>query len=309
MTIASLRVPATVPLQVLGRVPDAMAVPGKVSPWAQVERGVDAPLCFLEGPVLDGAGGLYMVDVAWGRILHMAAQGDFSVVLEYDGEPNGLAWLDHDTLAVADFRRGLVLVDGVRSGTPRMRVLLDGADGRPFRGLNDLVVGSDGSIYVTDQGDTGLHDPSGRLYRVRPGGRLETVLDAVPSPNGLALDEEHGVIYLAVTRDNSIWRVPLGHRGPRKVGRFIQLSGGIGPDGIAQGPDGTLLVAHLGMGVVWVYDERGLPLVAFEARHGRATTNVCVDDGGRVYVTESDTSTILTADLTAALAAAGKDLR
>ncbi|WP_162605928.1 SMP-30/gluconolactonase/LRE family protein [Jiangella aurantiaca] len=275
---------------------------GRISPWARMERGVDAPLCFLEGPVPDGAGGLYLVDVAWGRILRMTADGEFSVLLEYDGAPNGLAWLNDDTLAVADFRRGLVVVEEVRSAAPRLRVLLDGDDGRAFRGLNDLVVGSDGSIYVTDQGDTGLHDPSGKLYRFHPDGRLETVLDAIPSPNGLALDEARGAIYLAVTRDNAIWRVPYGPAGPRKVGRFVQLSGGIGPDGIALADDGTLLVAHLGMGVVWVYDERGIPRVALEAPGGRATTNVCIDRTGQVYVTESDTSSILTVDLAVAVA-------
>lgn len=300
--IASVSVPTRHQLRVHTKVPETLAVTGRVSAWARAERGTDAPLCFLEGPVVDGQGGVYVVDIAWGRILHISTTSEVTVVTEYDGEPNGLARYGNDGLIVADYRRGIVVVDGLHSGTARLRFLMPRRGVESFRGLNDLVVASDGTVYLTDQGETGLHDPSGRLYRMCPDGRLETVLDNIPSPNGLVLDEANDTIYLAVTRDNAVWRVPLGPHGARKVGRFVQLSGGIGPDGLAQGPDGTLLVAHLGMGVVWVFDDRGVPLLALEAPSGRATTNVAVDDNGRVYVTESDTSTVLTADLASCLA-------
>ena len=32
---------------------------------------------------------------------------------------------------------------------------------------------SSGDIYFTDQGQTGLHDPTGRVYRLSPEGRLD----------------------------------------------------------------------------------------------------------------------------------------
>lgn len=37
------------------------------------------------------AGNLYVVDLAWGRIFKINPKKEFEVVIEYDGEPNGLA--------------------------------------------------------------------------------------------------------------------------------------------------------------------------------------------------------------------------
>ena len=34
-----------------------------------------------------------------------------------------------------------------------------------FKGVNDLHFGANGDLYFTDQGQTGLHDPTGRVYR------------------------------------------------------------------------------------------------------------------------------------------------
>lgn len=299
------RVPRQEPLQVHARVPDSLAVTDREPGWVRRERGVPAPLAFLEGPVLDGDGGLHLVDVAWGRILHLDANGSFRVVVEYDGEPNGLALTGDGRLLVADYRRGLLEVAGLRD-EPTVRVLADEVDGKPFHGLNDLVVAADGTVYATDQGDSGLHDPYGRLVRIDPDGTVQVLLDGVPSPNGLVLDEASGTVLLAVTRDNAVWRVPLSGHLPHRVGRYLQLSGGIGPDGLAAGPEGTLLVAHLGLGVVWVYDVSGVPVLALTSPEGSATTNLCVDGSGRVFVTESETATVLTADLRTLLSASGR---
>jgi len=44
-----------------------------------------------------------------------------------------------------------------------------------------LVFASNGDLYFTDQGQTGLHDPTGRVYRLRTDGRLELIIDTVPA--------------------------------------------------------------------------------------------------------------------------------
>src|SRR5690606_38797938 len=118
-----------------------------------------------------------------------------------------------------------------------------------FRGCNDLVFDSAGRLYFTDQGQSGLHRTDGRVYRYDLGaGRLELLLDTGPSPNGLVLNEHENLLYVAMTRDNSVWRLPLmADGGVSKVGRFVQLSGGLsGPDGMALGADGSVFVAHAG---------------------------------------------------------------
>lgn len=98
---------------------------------------------------------------------------------------------------------------------------------------------------MTDQGQTGLHDPRGRVLRMTPDSNVSVLLANGPSPNGLVFDHQKPWLYVAMTRGNAIWRVPLFEGEPVKVGIAVQLSGGIGPDGIAMDAQGRLLVAHM----------------------------------------------------------------
>jgi gluconolactonase len=162
------------------------------------------------------------------------------------------------------------------------------------------VFASNGDLYFTDQGLTGLHDPTGRVFRVRASGEIDCLLDNVPSPNGLVLDPSESVLYLAVTRANAIWRVPLMRDGTvAKVGTYIQLSGGGGPDGLAIDEKGNLAVAHIGLGAVWLFSAVGEPMLRIQSSDGRATTNMAYGGPDRktLFITESETGTILTAPM------------
>jgi gluconolactonase len=49
-----------------------------------------------------------------------------------------------------------------------------------------------------------------------------------PSPNGLALNPEETLLFVAMTRGNAVWRLPLLPDGTTsKVGIFAQLAGGL----------------------------------------------------------------------------------
>ena len=65
------------------------------------------------------------------------------------------------------------------------------------------------------------------------GGRLDCLIDTGISPNGLVLDPTETVLFVAMTRDNAVWRVPLMKDGNvSKVGRFCSTFGTSGPDGL-----------------------------------------------------------------------------
>ena len=167
-----------------------------------------------------------------------------------------------------------------------------------FKGCNDLFFASNGDLYFTDQGQTGLHDPSGRLFRLRPSGQLDIVLAGIPSPNGLVMNLDETAVYLAATRDNAIWRVPLMVDGTAtKVGVYIQMSGGGGPDGIALDEQGGLAVCHVGFGAVWIFSPRGEPLYRIDAPQGLYTTNCAYggEDGRTLYMLESRSGCVFTA--------------
>ena len=164
-----------------------------------------------------------------------------------------------------------------------------------FQGVNDLTFAKNGDLYFTDQGQSGLHDPSGCVYRLKVDGTLQQLMNNVPSPNGLVLSPDENILFVAVTRDNAIWRVPLVEGGVSKVGKFIQLSGGIGPDGLAIDDDGNLYVAHHGLGCLWQFDKRGEPKYRVDSSRGDWTTNIAINPErpNELFITESQTGTIL----------------
>lgn len=249
----------------------------------------------LEGPSFDRDGNLYLVDVPYGRVFRVDAAGRFALVCEYDGEPNGLKIHRDGRIFITDFRRGLLRLDAAAGSVHP--VCTQAPDG-PFHGLNDLVFASNGDLYFTDQGQSGLHDPCGRIFRFTRDGELQLVLGGIPSPNGIVLNLDEGAIYVGVTRDNAVWRVPIRLDGSvAKVGAFIRLSGGTGPDGLALDREGGLAVAHVGLGCVWIFDALGQPRLRINAPAGHSVTNLAYGgaDGRDLYFIEAETGTILRA--------------
>lgn len=279
------------------RLPDRFRRSGVRSSWADANRGGQPTDSFLEGPVFDAAGNLYVTDIPFGRIFRIDPRGEWEQVAEWDGEPNGAKFLNERELIVTDYRNGLMAVD-VTSGA--VRPFLERRNSERFKGVNDLVFDGAGNLYFTDQGQTGLHDPTGRLYRLRPNGQLELLLANVPSPNGVALSPDERVLYLGVTRGNQVWRVPLLEDGSvSKVSAFFTSYGPSGPDGLAVDETGRVIVANPGLGVAWVLNHRAEPEIVLRSCAGMSLTNVAFGGPDRktLYCTESVTGTVLRATL------------
>ncbi len=245
---------------------------GVRSEWADVNQGGRLADSFLEGPVLGPDGSLYVTDIPFGRVLCIDARGDWSLVGEWDGEPNGMKFLSPTELLVTDYKNGLVVLD-IRSG--QVRPYLARRNSERFKGVNDLVFDSQGNLYFTDQGQTGLHDPTGRVYRLRPDGRLDLLLANVPSPNGIVLSNDERFLFVAATRGNCVWRMPLLPDGSvSKAGQFFTSHGPSGPDGLAMDESGRLIVANPGLGRVWVLNMQGEPDEVLLGPRGASLTNV-----------------------------------
>ena len=293
-----LQAPEVRELEPFTSMPESLRRPER-SAWADANRGGAVTDSFLEGPVFDDAGNLYVTDIPWGRVFRIDPQGAWTLVAEYDGEPNGMKFLDAGTLLITDYKNGLMCLH-VASG--KVTPYLERRNSERFKGVNDLVFDSQGNLYFTDQGQSGLHDPSGRLYRLRPNGQLDLLLANVPSPNGVALSPDERVLYLGVTRGNCVWRVPLLPDGSvAKVGQFFTSYGPSGPDGLAVDAGGRVLVANPGLGYVWVLNGRAEPVLVLRGAPGSSITNLAFGGEGRsqLYVTDSTHGRILRAALDA----------
>jgi len=290
--------PQNIETEVFARLPDKFRRKDPDNPWAIVNRRGVPVDSFLEGPSFDRDGQLYVVDIPYGRIFRVSPGGEFTLVTEYDGEPNGLKIAKDGRIVITDYKHGLMTLD---PNSGKVSPLLQRRWSESFKGVNDLVFARNGDIYFTDQGQTGMHDPTGRVYRLRVDGTLDLLVNNVPSPNGLVLNGSEHILYVAATRGNCIWRVPLMPDGTAsKVGIFVQLSGSLGgPDGLAMDQDDNLAIAHAGLGAVWIFSRIGEPLYRVRSCEGLTTTNVAYGgpDNRTLYITESESGTILQAQL------------
>lgn len=265
--------------------------------WADANKSGDFIDSFLEGPVFDEHGNLYVTDIPFGRVFRISPQGEWALIVQYAGEPNGMKWLRPGVLLITDYLNGLMTLD-VASG--QIKPYLSRRNSESFKGVNDLTFDRQGNLYFTDQGQTGLHDPTGRVYRFRPNGQLDLLLSNVPSPNGLVLSPDEKFLFVGATRGNEVWRAALMKDGTvSKVGRFFVSHGPSGPDGLAMTANGHLVIANPGLGCVWLLDHNACPIGIWTSPAGTTLTNIAF--GGpqnkTLYCTESETGTILTIDM------------
>ena len=295
-----LNPPTVRPLEVFTSMPDQYRRTGVRSLWADVNQGGRLADSFLEGPVFDEQGNLYVTDIPFGRVFRIAPRGDWDLVAQWDGEPNGMKFLNADQLLITDYRNGLVVLD-IASG--QVRPYLERRNSERFKGVNDLVFDAKGNLYFTDQGQTGLHDPTGRVYRLAPDGRLDMLLGNVPSPNGIVLSNDERFLFVAATRGNCVWRMPLLADGSvSKTGQFFTSYGPSGPDGLAMDEIGRLLVANPGLAYVWVLSPRAEPEEVLIGPAGASITNLAFGGADRktLFCTDSTHGNIMRIEMTVA---------
>lgn len=287
-------------LELFSSLPQRFRQPSRTT-WGDANQGGRETDSFLEGPVFDEHGYLYVTDIPFGRVFRIDTNkpsgGDWELIAQWDGEPNGMKFLNAHELLITDYLNGLMLLD-VRTG--QVRSYLGRRNTESFKGVNDLTLDAQGNIYFTDQGQTGLHDATGRVYRLSAVGKLDILLANVPSPNGIALSPDEKFLFVAATRGNCVWRMPLqGDGSISKTGQFFTSYGPSGPDGLAMDVSGRLLVANPGLGYVWVLNQRAEPVQVLRGPAGHSLTNMAF--GGKnhqtLFVTDSSSGSILRADM------------
>ena len=292
--------PLIQPLELFSTMPEKFRKTGVRSEWADVNQGGRLADSFLEGPVFDSRGNLYVTDIPFGRVFQIDPKGEWNLVAQWDGEPNGMKFLNDTDLLITDYKNGLMRLN-IQTG--QVKPFLERRNSESFKGVNDLVLDAQGNVYFTDQGQTGMHDPSGRVYRLSPEGKLDLLLDNVPSPNGIVLSPDERFLFVAATRGNSVWRMPLLSDGSvSKVGQFFTSYGPSGPDGLAMDESGRLLVANPGLAYVWVLSHWAEPEEVLTGPKGASLTNIAFGGKDRktLYCTDSSNGNILMAEMSAA---------
>jgi len=197
-------------------------------------------------------GSLWMVDI-WGhQVLEVGGDGASRVVHEFpdDEDPAGLGWLPD----------GRLLVVGMLG---RVVYVLEGEDAVVYADLrhlarfplNDMIVASDGTAYVSGFGwdvwGGGSYADSA-LLRIRPDGTAEPVVDAMMAPNGIALSDDGRTLVVAEPAGGRLSRFTITATGELTDRHLIPLPKAEGAAHVT--PDGICLDAE---GAVWAADPIG----------------------------------------------------
>ncbi len=282
--------------RLLSRLPERHRISRRTT-WADSNRDGAELHSFLQAPRFDSAGNLHVVDIPFGRIFRVGPT-QWPVVAEYEGWPGGLATGPADSLLVADHRHGLLSLDPA-SGA--IAPLLETARGEGFRGLADACAGPGGQVLLSDGGQTGMQDPTGRVWRLWPDGRVDKLIGNGPGPGGLALNRAGTHCYVAMAPSGEVWRFALRDDAlVARAGVFFRAPAGTGgPAGLAVDAHDRLFIANPGHGMVWGVDPFGAPLIAIDCTaFGRTPTSLCLaPDGTTLLITEADSGSVLSVEL------------
>lgn len=250
---------------------------------------------FTEGPVATRDGAVVFVSVDQG-VVHRADADGCRVVAATGGGPNGLAEGADGTLYVAQnggrwsASPRPTFTGGVQAISPEGEVRWVTQD--PIA-PNDLCLGPDGALYVTDPTRRPAMD-DGRIWRIDPeNGDADLLASVGWYPNGIGFGPD-GALYVAQTGERRILRYGNGIGSPEV---FCEV-GGL-PDGFAWDAEGRLVICAVGVeaaGRLEVRDPGGELVETIEPGPSRHYTNVAISAEGAIYVTDADAGRVLRGD-------------
>lgn len=247
---------------------------------------------FAQGPAVDRRGHVFFA--ARDAVLETDERGNLLRSIATSGSPAGVAPMGNSNFAVTD--TGLKAVLEVRPDG-FFRILASEFEQERFKAPSDVVAHRDGRVYFADPADSSKTKASGRVYLVRPDGRVELFVDQLRFPNGLALGVDGKSLFVAETATGKIirWTLkPDGTAGDRSDFAELDASEG-GPDGLRFDAVGNLWVAHFGHGEVVALNLEGR-LARRIAVGGQQPTDLAFSGTG-LLVTEAQQRRIVRIEL------------
>jgi DNA-binding beta-propeller fold protein YncE len=228
---------------------------------------------------------------AGGAIQRFTAEGTQAAVWNPTGDPFGIIVEATGNLLLANGSRNQVVrysPAGAELGT----IGSEGTGAGKFKTPEDVAIGPNGDIFVTDNGNN-------RVERFSANGTfVSQIKDAAqPGPNGFPV-----LTFLSVDAAGNVYATDGGNQTIRKfdpAGAFVTAIGTTGdgrlngPRGTGLDPAGNLYVADAGNGRIAVFKPDGTFAAAIGKGVLTSPQDVAVDAAGNLYVLETSTTDII----------------
>lgn len=264
-------------------------------------------LALPEGPALLDDGSWLFTELALERgcVTHVDATGATKRVVARTGRPNGIAVDRAGTIWVAESLDPSIVRLGLDG---EAETWASSCEGEPLLWPNDLCLGPDEALYVTDSGirvtdfldgdrpraDHASLQLDGRVCRFELSGGEGRMIDrGLQFANGIAFGPDEA-LYVNETMTGNVYRYEPASGWRRELfGNVLDPdfdSRGLrGPDGMKFDADGRLYVTVFGQGDITVLDSSGRVIERIPTV-GNAPTNVAFGPAGSraIYVVEDE---------------------
>ncbi|MGZ8159910.1 MAG: SMP-30/gluconolactonase/LRE family protein [Methylobacter sp.] len=220
-----------------------------------------------EGPIGYSDGSLLFTETNDNRITRIAPDNTVSTFLENSNGANGLAVnASGEIIAVQTLKPQV----GIIYPTDKQKTFAENFEGVGFQRPNDVVLHKSGGIYFTDSGTRPTKDnpnppPSHPgVFYISPTGELKRLANDIERPNGIQLNKDETVLYVANTLGEHVLAYDIAADGSISNRRnFAKLDGwknenntwSSGADGLAIDDNDRLYVAS--NSGIEVFDAKG----------------------------------------------------
>ena len=243
-------------------------VPGQG--WQLVSDGYR----FTEGPAANAKGEVFFTDLVAGKAYKIGVDGKTSLFVDDSKKSNGQAFGPDGHLYAAATSEPKVIVYDARG---KATAIAEGFVG------NDIVVASNGNIYVTNPPVAGSTEPS-KVWLIKPNGEKKVVDTGLNYANGVTLSPDQTLLYVDDFRSHWVYSYQIQTDGTLSYKqRYYWLhesdaTDGSGADGMRVDRDGRLYVAtRLG---IQVCDQAGRVNAIIPTPNGRVSN---VTFGGEAF--------------------------
>jgi len=269
---------------------------------------VDYSIGVTEGPVYDGAGGVWFVHAPCAppnpcpelrtSLLRFDIESGETVTLLEDANTVGLAFDEQGRLLATIL--GASLSRRSRGQLDEVEVLADNWQGTPLFGPNDLVLDDRGGVYFTDLGG----QLGNAVYYFDSSGDLHQVSSGILANNGISLSPNGSTLYVAGQARGEIFAFDVMEDGSLQGQRVFATTPAMAPDGLTVDRHGNVYAAGLAIRprnpnaaspenlrpAVMVWDSDGEELLTIDPPEGHEPVNLTLvpPDGNMLYVTSRE---------------------